>query len=248
MLVLGESIYVGNSAITQVYQGNNLIWPAASGDSYYYYYQSPGGMSIQEAIEAFYYGRNIGPIASSTTQFDFLVQTKYNGSLRTSSVACFAIPQHKEATRVIDNKQDITPKFNKLDVVLDGIPYYLYYYNAVWVTTNILVYTEPCFYYLSSTATTIDDAIIDFSDNRKYGNFISGNTNFSFTAPEGTNTIVFALPSYKTVTSVYRNNPEHPIEITNTLQKSINDIPYTVYAAPFSPPFSDNWSIVVITN
>ena len=141
MLVLGESIYVGNSAITQVYQGDNLIWPAASGDGYYYYYQSPSGMTNEQALAAFNDNKQIGPVASSTTQFSFYIYARYSGGTgqRVASVVCFAIPVQTgtlgSITSTWSGQQDITSLFiNSYNIVyIDNIPYYLYYHRGVWI-------------------------------------------------------------------------------------------------------------------
>lgn len=140
MLVLGESIYVGNSAITQIYQGNNLIWPAASGDGYYYYYQSPSGMTEEQALAVFNDNKQIGPVASSTTQFSFRIYTRYSeeASPATASVVCFAIPIQTGTLGSItgdwSGTKDVTSLFiNSYNIVyIDNIPYYLYYHRALW--------------------------------------------------------------------------------------------------------------------
>ena len=181
MLVSGQSIYIGTSAITAVYQGNDLVWSGGTpttGDSYYYYYQSEGGATIQEALAAFNSNKIQGPAASSTTQFSYLVEARYRGSTRISSVVCIAIPKHKELTRLVADGVIITPGYfsNKTDITINYIPFTLYYHQAVWTTQRQTGYTEPCFCYLASTATTISDAITDFSDNRKNGDFVSGSS------------------------------------------------------------------------
>lgn len=137
MLVLGESIYVGNSAITQVYQGNNLIWPAETGVGYYCYYQASTDMSVEEALAAFENNRNIGPDASTANSFGFPIH--YAGSApQYGYVVCFAIPVQKGTLGSItgnwSGQQDITSLFiNSYNIVyLDNIPYYLYYHRAIW--------------------------------------------------------------------------------------------------------------------
>lgn len=256
-----NKLIIGTTEASKAYLGYTQVWPsvvpppAPTGESgYYYYYQSETGMTLEEGLEAFDTDKIQGPAISSATQFSFYVKSARDGV--GGNLVCMAVPQSKEFTRIMEqpigqSAVQILPGGyfeDKVTKIIGEEPYTVYYDWAVWVSAWTTGYTEPCFYYLDSTANTLNDAVVDFKENRRIGEFIENRTSFSFSKSGDTGSIAFAIPAEKQVVEVYRNSSDYPISVTAMENSVINGITYTIYAGLFSAPYLDNWLIGIITN
>ena len=136
MLVSGGSIYVGDSAITAVYQGEDLIWPlepTPTGSSVYY--RTEYKRSVEEIVENFDdIKRSV--LFPTETGFTFAVTILLEGY-----ITAFAIPSTKTVTSITKEESvtgvvtDCTSDFlvnTPEDLIVNGIPYKLYYSYTAW--------------------------------------------------------------------------------------------------------------------
>ena len=158
MLVSGQSIYVGSSSISKVYQGDDLIWPSTpptptpvvTGEGYYYWYKSSTNESIDTIVANFDSLKQQGTFSSASTTFSF---DAYGDKTRTT--VCIAIPQPKGLKSVIatgSTQMDITSLFyenDPKDITIDGISYRLYYKSALWPSNMYSVTADTSMEYLT---------------------------------------------------------------------------------------------------
>lgn len=149
MLVSGQSIYVGSSDISEVYQGSDLIW-SKGGGQYYYYYQSMDERDIDVIAANFENVKEQGPSVTSTTEFSYYTRPNYSGGTKVTSVMCFAIPDPLTIVKVMAKESqsatgtDITSRFtgNVKNISIGEYPYLLYYRLAMWGGEYLTVTVE----------------------------------------------------------------------------------------------------------
>lgn len=142
MLVSGGSIYVGDSVISSVYQGDDLIWPITepptpSSGNCIWFVDDPHSSWVtpQYIANRFAQGKGIKAGHSlNMYHFNFYLQDVY----KSGSTIYFALPSETVFSTITAKKIvpetgqeiDITSYFlqnNPIDLVINGIAYKLYY-------------------------------------------------------------------------------------------------------------------------
>lgn len=151
MLVSGSSIFVGNSAITAVYQGDDLIWPIvepptpSSGDCFWFL-DDPHSSWITPQYMANYFSQGKGVKAghsSNMYHFNFHLGNEY----KSGCAIYFALPSGMvfstiRANKILPNtgqEINITSYFlqnTPVDFIRDGVSYKLYYTDDFFLERN----------------------------------------------------------------------------------------------------------------